>query len=355
MLKSKYYVIGVMSGTSLDGIDLIYAKFNFSKNWSFNLIGSETINYAEHWKTTLSGLVNQSADELLHVDIEYSKYLATVITKFIKEHNIEFIDFISSHGHTALHQPQKGLTYQIGNQQILANEIGKKIICDFRVQDVKFGGQGAPLVPIGDRLLFKKYKYCLNLGGFANISFESKNERIAYDICPVNIILNHYVNNLALEFDDKGIIASSGKINIDLLNQLNQLSFYADEPPKSLGLEWVKLKILPLIDSFQLEIKDVLRTFVEHIAVQIAANLKDNNAEVLITGGGVYNDFLIDRLKFRTSITMVIPDNEIVEFKEALIFGFLGVLKERGEVNCLKSVTGADRNHSSGKILLPSP
>ncbi|EPR74153.1 Anhydro-N-acetylmuramic acid kinase [Winogradskyella psychrotolerans RS-3] len=353
MAKYNYNVIGVMSGTSLDGIDLIYATYDVDTNWDFKIHYAETIKYSTQWKTVLGGLVNQSMNQLQAIDSEYSEYLATVISTFIKTYKIEDIDFISSHGHTALHQPQQGLTYQIGNQQILADILNKNVICDFRVEDVQLGGQGAPLVPIGDRLLFNNFNYCLNLGGFANVSFDYKNERIAYDICPVNIVLNHYVAKLNLEFDDKGQLASTGKVNKDLLLQLNALHYYREQPPKSLGLEWVDINIFPLIESYNLKTEDILRTFVEHVAIQISNVLVEKNTRVLITGGGVYNSFLIDRLKHFSIVEIVIPQNEIIEFKEALIFGLLGVLKKRNEINCLKSVTGAKRNHSSGKILIP--
>ena len=353
MIKSNYNVVAVMSGTSLDGIDIIYATYAYDHTWKFEIHHSETIKYSKGWKSTLSQLVNKSLDELKEIDFTYSEYLATVIANFIEKNNLKIIDFISSHGHTALHQPENGLTLQIGNQQVLADILNKKTICDFRIQDVELGGQGAPLVPIGDRLLFHDYDYCLNLGGFANISFENQAERIAYDICPVNIVLNHYVSKLSLEYDDKGQLASKGNINNNLLILLNELPFYDEKPPKSLGLEWVELNIFPLIDSFKLKTEDILRTYVEHISIQITKVFIKGEKEVLVTGGGVYNDFLMSRLNSLSKLKIVIPNNEIVEFKEALIFGLLGVLKERGEVNCLMSVTGAKRNHSSGKILIP--
>ena len=251
--------------------------------------------------------------------------MASAINRFIHKYKISDIDAICSHGHTALHQPENKLTYQIGNLPDLATLLQQTVVCDFRVQDVDLGGQGAPLVPIGDALLFSEYDYCLNLGGFANISTDINNKRIAYDICPVNIVLNYYVNQLGFDFDDRGKIASTGIMNQDLLNQLNNLDFYKEPYPKSLGLEWVHKNVIPLIDSFKLEIKDILRTFVEHIAVQISKEINHkSNASVLITGGGVYNKFLIDRLKAQTNNTIVIPQKTIVEFKEALIFAFLG-------------------------------
>ncbi|MFY0712605.1 anhydro-N-acetylmuramic acid kinase [Seonamhaeicola sp. NFXS20] len=356
MIKTNYSVIGVMSGTSLDGIDLIYVSFNHNNSkWVFEIHAAETVSYNKEWKGKLRNLVTNSNEELHQIDKEYTFYLGAVINEFINKHSIIEIDAVCSHGHTALHQPENRLTYQIGNMPHLATLLKNKVVCDFRVQDVALGGQGAPLVPIGDKLLFSEYNFCINLGGFANISSEINNERIAYDICPVNIVLNQYVKNLGLDYDDEGKLAASGNVNTDLLQQLNALRFYVELPPKSLGLEWVKTNIFPIIDAFNLEIKDVLRTFVEHIAVQISKSISHiPKSSVLITGGGAYNSFLIERIKALSSNKIIIPSKDIIEFKEALIFGFLGVLKLRNQINCLKSVTGASKNHSSGKIYFPS-
>ncbi|MGC1204701.1 MAG: anhydro-N-acetylmuramic acid kinase [Flavobacteriaceae bacterium] len=354
MENKKYSILGVMSGTSLDGIDLVLVQFQFDNTWSFNIVHSETVEYDVEWQNTLKNLVNYSLENLHEIDENYTRYLAKIIKNFIKKNSIENIDAVCSHGHTALHQPENKLTYQIGNKPILAKLLNKTVVCDFRVQDVELGGQGAPLVPIGDKLLFSEYDFCLNLGGFANISTKINKERIAYDICPVNIVLNHYVQKLNFNYDDAGKIASTGLIKQNLLNELNTLSFYKTEFPKSLGLEWVIKTIFPLIDNFQLEIPDILKTFVEHIAIQLAKEInKKENASVLITGGGVFNTYLMDTLKTKTKNRIIIPSKSIIEFKEALIFGFLGVLKLRNEVNCLKSVTGAIKNHSSGVIYLP--
>jgi len=354
MIKHEYNIIGVMSGTSLDGIDLVYAKFCLDETWSFEIVHAQTVEYDSYWYDTLKELVNKSIEELKEVDTNYTKHLAKVIKNFITKYQIKNIDAICSHGHTALHQPENKLTYQIGNKPMLAELLKETVVCDFRVQDVELGGQGAPLVPIGDELLFSEFDFCLNLGGFANISMNFKGTRIAYDICPVNIVLNHYVGKLGLNYDDEGEIASKGNISVDLLNQLNALGFYKATYPKSLGLEWVNTNIFPLIDTFELEIQDILKTFVEHIAVQIASEInKKNTSTVLITGGGVYNVYLIDRIKAHSIQKLIVPKKEVVEFKEALIFGFLGVQKLRNEVNCLSSVTGAIKDHSSGKIFLP--
>lgn len=351
MLKQSYHIIGVMSGTSLDGIDL--AEINFTKNdtWQFQILKSTTVSYTEQWVNKLKYLTKQSIKDLQQIDVDYTNYLAKVITTFIKNNNIKNIDAVCSHGHTALHQPDQKMTYQIGNLPELSNKIKQTVVCDFRVQDVHFGGQGAPLVPIGDEFLFSEYDFCINLGGFANVSTKINHQRIAFDICPVNIVLNKYVQQLGYDYDDKGKFASQGKTNQQLLEQLNALYFYKKSHPKSLGLEWVEQQIFPLINSFNLSLNDILRTMVAHISYQIANVINQKQGTlVLLTGGGVYNDFLVEQIKALTNNKIVIPSSEIIEFKEALIFGFLGVLKLREENNCLASVTGANKNHSSGNI-----
>ncbi len=354
MLKTKYKVIGVMSGTSLDGIDLAYITFKFDKVWSFSIEQSITLKYDDYWLNILEQLIDYSLKELKNIDKDYTFYLANVIKEFIDEFNIEDIDAICSHGHTALHQPEKRLTYQIGNLSTIAKLLNQVVVCDFRKQDVELGGQGAPLVPVGDQLLFSQYDYCINLGGFANISTEINSTRFAYDICPVNIILNHYVKQLGFDYDNKGEIASTGKVKETLLKKLNALDFYKQDFPKSLGFEWIKEIVIPLINTFNLSVKDILRTCVEHMAIQISKEINTKTeANVLITGGGVFNLFLIQQIQRFTKNKIVIPSKEIIEYKEALIFGFLGVLKLRNEVNCLSSVTGAKYDHSTGKIFSP--
>ncbi|NVK51747.1 MAG: anhydro-N-acetylmuramic acid kinase [Flavobacteriaceae bacterium] len=353
MNKSFTHVIGLMSGTSLDGLDLVYVKFDKQQVQNFEIIYSETKSYSKKWQQQLAAAIHFSKSDLDELDIQYGQLLAEYVNDFINEHQIEKIDFIASHGHTILHQPAKGITLQIGNGQVLTDATKVKVVCDFRTQDVALGGQGAPLVPIGDELLFNQYSSCVNLGGFANISFNQNNERIAFDICPINIVLNHYVKKMNLPFDDKGMIASSGAVNEDLLNTLNALEYYHKKPPKSLGLEWVQEYIFPIINTYKLSIKDVLRTFTEHVAVQIARILSGKK-NVFITGGGAYNTYLIGRVNALSEANIVIPNDQLIEYKEALIFALIGVLKLDNQVNCLQSVTGAKKNHSSGKIFTPN-
>lgn len=338
-----------MSGTSLDGIDLVYTTFNFSKNWSFEIHFSETIVYPSKWKVTLNELVSYELDALNKIDYDYTVYLAEVINTFIEKYELQNIDAICSHGHTALHQPQNQLTLQIGNMPHISKLTQNRVVCDFRVQDVSLNGQGAPLVPIGDRLLFSEYDYCINLGGFANISSEMDERRIAYDICPVNIVMNRYANSLGYEFDPHGTIARSGVIDKTMLDSLNALGFYEQSFPKSLGLEWVNDNIFPILDDSNCSVRDTLRTFVEHAAIQISQQIR-KGSKVLFTGGGTFNQFLMARIQDQKNFDLIIPIDDLINYKEALIFGLLGVLKLREEVNCLASVTGADYDHCSGVI-----
>jgi anhydro-N-acetylmuramic acid kinase len=352
MFKETYNVIGVMSGTSLDGIDLAHINFTIKDcKWDYQILESETISYSENWLNKLKVAVSFSEEELLKLNEDYTELLGKIIKSFIDNYQIKNLDAVCSHGHTILHQPQNGFTLQIGNLYKIAALTQEKVVCDFRVQDVQFGGQGAPLVPIGDRILFSEYDYCLNLGGFSNVSFEDNSKRIAFDISPVNTVLNFYANKLGLDYDDKGKIARSGKVNLDLLNELNTLDYYKKSFPKSLGFEFVKEIVLPLIEKYSISIEDKMHSFTEHITLQTSLALPKKEGKILITGGGAYNAFLIERMQFHLpEIQIIIPDNKTLEFKEALIFALLGVLKLRNEINVLSSVTGAKMDHSTGVI-----
>lgn len=353
MFKENYNVIGVMSGTSLDGVDLACIKFNYSDHWTFEFGLSETVSYSNEWVTILKKAIHYSEEELQDLNVAYTKLLGSIISDFISRNNLSVIDAICSHGHTILHQPQNGLTLQIGNLPMIRDLVNQTIVCDFRVQDVNLGGQGAPLVPIGDELLFSGFYYCLNLGGFSNVSFNENGNRIAFDISPVNTVLNFYANLLGYDYDDGGNLAKSGNLNSELLNHLNNLEFYKASYPKSLGMEFVNQEIFPIMSSYNIDIKDKLNTFIEHIAIQIAAICSKPNAKLLITGGGAYNLFLIERLRsYLPTTEVVIPDDKTIQFKEALIFGFLGILRLRNEINVLSSVTGANKDHSSGVVFL---
>ena len=361
MRRKQFRVLGVMSGTSLDGIDLAYLAFTKGKGWEASILKAGTIPYSQKWVEALKTSAELSRPDIAALDEHYTDYLAEVIQQFIQKNKIEKLDAVCSHGHTVLHQPEKGFTVQIGNLPKLATMLQQKVVCDFRVQDVKLGGQGAPLVPIGDRLLFSDYDYCLNLGGFANISreveiefeFEAENEsnRIAYDICPVNTVLNEYASRLGFAFDRDGAIARNAEVNQNLLKELNSLSFYQQKPPKSLGIEWVNSVIFPILEKSESTSEEIIATFTEHVAVQLSENIQHYSSQkVLVTGGGAFNTYLIELLQQKTKAQIILPQKNLIEFKEALIFGFLGVLRLENEINVLASVTGASKNHSSGKI-----
>ena len=351
---NRYNVIGTMSGTSLDGLDIALCSFEISNDqkWKYEINSATTISFPVELSQKLKSAIQLSGFELMQLHNDFGNFIGEAINQFIKEYkvNTSTIDCISSHGHTIFHQPNIKLTTQIGNGANIAAITKLPTICDFRTVDVALGGQGAPLVPIGDQLLFSIYDYCINLGGIANISFQKENQRIAYDICPVNIVLNKLSNDLSQPYDKNGDIAQTGKIDQELLSELNNLNYYSLSYPKSLGIENIETETFPIINSHTISTKDKLRTFVEHIAIQITNNITANNKEVLITGGGTFNSFLIERINANSNNNIIIPLPQIIDFKEALIFAFLGVLRLRKEANTLKSVTGASQNNIGGCI-----
>ena len=343
----SYRVLGLMSGTSLDGVDLAICSFTKNKNWHYKIEKSTTIKYSKYWLETLSNLHKKPEKIINEIDLKYGDLLSKLCNKFLKN---EKIDYISSHGHTIFHQPENNFTLQIGNGNVISKNTKKITINNFRNLDVSLKGQGAPLVPVGDMLLFRKYKYCVNLGGFANVSIKKNNKIIAFDICPVNIILNYFSNLKGRAYDLNGCMAQTGNLAPDLLKKLNSLQFYSKRHPKSLSREWVEKNIIPLIKN-NIKIEDVLHTLCEHIGIQIGKLLTDK--EALFSGGGVFNTYLLSRIKFYSKSKIIIPDKLSIEFKEALIFAFLGVLRARGEVNCLQSVTGAIKDNCGGEVNNP--
>jgi len=351
MTLERYCVIGLMSGTSLDGLDLAYCAFQKTGNgWDYHILQAETIPYPKEWHTRLSTLESGTALEFASTDAAYGHLIGKYTREFMERHHLK-PDFIASHGHTIFHQPQNRFTTQIGKGAAIAAETGIHVVSDFRSLDVALGGQGAPLVPIGDRLLFPDYAFCLNLGGFANISFEQDGNRIAFDICPVNIVLNKLASEHGLAFDPDGQYASRGSVDRHLLDRLNSLSFYQKLPPKSLGKEWVIEAVLPLLDLDKYTVNELLATFCEHIALQVAHVVPGSRMKkLLITGGGAFNTYLIGRIREHIGVQIILPDILTINYKEALIFAFLGVLRWRNEVNCLKSVTGAVTDSAGGAV-----
>jgi anhydro-N-acetylmuramic acid kinase len=350
MIK-KFKCIGQMSGTSVDGVDLVCAEFwEENSKWNYEILKSDSISYSELWKNKLKNSHLISAEELYILSFKYGEYLGKLIKDFSK--NIDNISLAATHGHTVFHQPEKGISVQIGNGYAIRQQIDFPLVCDFRSADVAKGGQGAPLVPIGDELLFSEFDVCVNIGGFANLSYQENNKRLAFDICPANFVLNHYANFLGKDFDDKGQIAKSGKASNELIEKLNKLNYYHQQPPKTLGREWLEKNFFGITENYSDNIPDLLSGLTEHIAIQISKSFSQNSEKILLSGGGVYNDFLIERIRFHAkSKKIIIPDDKIIDFKEALIFAFMGLLRFQNKINIYKSYSGAIENHSAGLIL----
>lgn len=350
--RDKYNVIGIMSGTSLDGLDIAFCTFEMNaKTWKYQIKKANTVSYNKAWKEKLGNAHLLSATELCKLHTSFGKFIGEQVLKFIQKDKIKNIDLISSHGHTVFHQPENKFTLQIGDGASIAAATGIKTVCDFRSLDVALGGQGAPLVSIGDELLFSKYDACLNIGGIANISFKKTGKRLAFDICPTNMLFNFLAKQNEQEYDEGGKLAASGMFNDKLLKQFNTLSFYKNYDSKSLGREWVEENFISSLVKSKIPLQDKMATASEHAAFQIARvlnNFKIKN--VLITGGGAYNTDFLNRIHAYTNCNLHIPSDETIQFKEALIFAFLGVLRLRNEVNTLKEVTGAKRDSCGGTI-----
>ena len=342
-----------MSGTSHDGLDIACCRFeDLHGEWKYKIDSAGTIPYPDAWRSRLIDLIDADDEAIKAADLELGTYIGEAVNSFIASNNIK-ATFIGSHGHTIFHQPNKGLTLQIGDGRQIAKLTGLTVISDFRSQDVAMGGQGAPLVPLGDRLLFSHYDYCLNLGGISNISFESRGERVAFDICPVNMVLDHLASRLGKKYDDKGMMAARGSLMPAMLRELEALGFYHSEGPKSLGREWVVSNIFPILEKYNLYPEsDLLSTFTEHIALRISSCVNEGAGKnMLVTGGGAYNDHLIERMRELCATNIILPEPLLIEYKEAMVFAFLGLLRLRGKVNVLGSVTGAGKDHSSGRII----
>ena len=357
MPDKTYEVIGVMSGTSVDGLDLAFCRFEHKGNiWKYSIPHSKNIPYSKDWQEKLLNIISKPAEKILITDVEFGEYIADQINLFITEFKLDPI-LIASHGHTVFHQPANKISLQIGNGFSINAETGITTITDFRQLDVILGGQGAPLVPLGDQMLFPEYNVCLNIGGFSNISYESNDRRLACDIGPANIVLNRLSRNLGLKYDDRGTVARSGDLIEELFKKLNSIEYYKRPSPKSLSLEWVNKNFMPLLDGYK-NTADILNTLTRHISYQIINSIlqisfnKNREIKVLVTGGGAYNEYLMEliRQKGGDRITFEIPDHVLVDFKESLIFAFLGLLRFKGEINTLKSVTGS-REDSMGGII----
>lgn len=355
MNPSSYSLIGLMSGTSGDGLDMAYVHFELVENWSFEIEEAVTIPFPPDLGEKLSKAHLLPALELAQLDVDFGKWMGNQVKDFCRQFQIKPLA-VASHGHTVFHQPATGLSLQIGNGWALHQASGQKVINDFRMLDVQLGGQGAPLVPIGDQLLFPHVDFCINLGGISNISMQKNGARIAFDCSPFNLLLNAAANKLGKSYDAEGEIARSGEVNLTLFEALNRLPFYHKSSVKSLGREDMERDFSPLITKSGLSPQDTLSTLVEHFAFQLASVIKSfsqkDTPTVLITGGGAYNTYFIERLDhyLKKNWLQIDANSELIEFKEALIFAFLGVLRLRKEINCLASVTGASEDNCGGTL-----
>lgn len=344
-----------MSGTSLDGLDIAYCQFRQNaKGWAYSIKKATTIKYSAAWLEKLSTAHELSGERLLELDSEYGHFLGKACDSFKRKNKLR-VDFIASHGHTVFHQPQKKFTYQLGSGNAIFAACGMPVVFDFRSLDVMLGGEGAPLVPAGDKHLFGAYDVCLNLGGIANISMDVKGKRVAFDVCFANMGLNYLMGKVGKEFDEDGGMSSDGIVQGPLLKGLNKVYMTLHKRRPSLGREIFETRIKPLLDTPGLRLKDKLRTLTASSVNEIALAILSakENPKVLCTGGGAFNSFFISQLLevCGDEATLIIPENETIKFKEALIFAFLGVLRVRGEANCLQSVTGAS-NDSSGGVMV---
>ena len=344
--------IGLMSGSSLDGLDLALARFsNDEGRYHYHIETAETLPYPVRWHDKLANAFLSTPKDLVPLDKEYGTWLGQQVSAFAERHGVK-PDFVASHGHTVFHKPEQRYTLQIGDGQALADACGFTVVNDFRSEDVSKGGHGAPLVPIGDKMLFSDYDICLNIGGIANLSYEHNGKRIAYDICIANQALNWLTQREGFNYDKDGGMARQGHTVPTLLEVLNDNGFFHQHAPKSLGREFFETFQKATLESYPTN--DALSTFVEHIALQIAyavANLPQGR--ILVTGGGAHNIYLMERLRQHTQHHVVISDRQTVDYKEALIFAFLGLLRLEGRINVLSSVTGASSDSCSGKIWHP--
>lgn len=358
-----YKAIGLMSGSSLDGLDIAYAHFQeIAGKWSVELKNTLCLEYDDAWSKRLSESTHLNAFDYQLLHVEFGHYLGQCVNAFIEENGLHHqVAMIASHGHTTFHHPELKMTSQLGEGAAIAAETGLAVISDLRALDVALGGQGAPIVPMGEKRLFGEYDLLLNLGGIANISIREDDEYIAFDVCSANAVLNRLAAKAGFDYDDEGRLAVEGTLDQQLLDELNNLDYYAKHPPKSLDNSFASSIIYPIIEKYGLSVSDALRTYVEHIILQIQWSIHPflsasfpSPANMLITGGGAFNTFLIKKLEevLMGKILIVVPDAGVVKFKEAMIMAFLGVLRWREEYTVLSSVTGATKNSIGGALWL---
>ena len=357
-----YRAIGLMSGSSLDGLDIAFTELHeTSGKWTVEIRAVACYPYNEEWIEKLSNatLLKALDYQLLHT--AYGHYTGAMVNRFVEEHELQHqVQLISSHGHTTFHVPFQKMTAQLGDGAAIAATTGINVVSDLRAMDIAKGGHGAPIVPIGEKLLFSEYPIFLNLGGIANVSFNGQSQYIAFDVCPANRVLNMLTAEANRKFDEGGQLSAAGKVDEKLLSLLNDLDYYRLPYPKSLSNDFGSDVVYTLIKNKKIPRENALRTYVEHIAVQIRnairtapSNFDIRGSKMMVTGGGAHNKFLIERLSYYLNefeIQVVIPKKEIVEYKEAIIMALIGILRWREENNVLASVTGASADSIGGAV-----
>ncbi len=365
-----YRVIGLMSGSSLDGLDIAFVEFHEQAGaWTYEIKATECYAYSPEWIDRLKKATTLNALDYQLLHTAFGHHIGQLVNAFIEEYSLDYqVQLIASHGHTTFHVPAQKMTAQLGDGAAIAAVTGINVVSDLRAMDLALGGHGAPIVPIGEKLLLKEYPLFLNLGGIANVSCNLTNNYIAFDVCPANRVLNMLANKAGKPFDEGGQMAAGGALQPELLKTLNALEYYQLPAPKSLANDFGTDVVFPLVTGPRFStrdtwIQDTLRTYVEHIAVQVKKALEPVSApdaqlpatatQLLVTGGGAHNTFLVQRLTALLSdinITVMVPDKRLVDFKEAIIMGLIGVLRWREENNVLASVTGSLRNSIGGAV-----
>lgn len=348
-----YNVIGMMSGTSLDGLDMVCCEFINSQGiWNYRIIRGKTLKYPPELLKRIKeslGVSNLEECKILHKDL--GDWFALSLEKFINQNSLK-VDLIASHGQTIYHNPDLKKTIQLGDGQRIADRLKCTVVADFRFEDVLKGGQGAPLVPIGDLHLFPEYKYCLNLGGIANISIKNDGMIKAFDICICNTGANFFAGEEGFDMDRDGAIGLKGSLNNELLDKWNSMAFQKKNAPKSLDTSFFYQTMLPLIEELSfISPADKLHTLYHFIATQVYNVVQNDDSRILITGGGAHNKFLVSKIS-ELNLNIHVPDRELVDYKEALIFAFMGLLRSQNINNVLASVTGATEDHSAGTIYI---
>jgi anhydro-N-acetylmuramic acid kinase len=358
----QYKVIGLMSGSSLDGLDIAFVEFEETAGkWQFELLETACIPYPPEWRKKLTDPATLSARDYLLLHTDYGHYLGRCVNDFMEEKGLAYrVQLIASHGHTAFHIPDRKMTAQLGDGAAIAAVTGIRTITDLRNVDMALGGQGAPIVPIGEKFLFPEYDFFLNIGGIANLSVNQETF-IGFDVCPANRILDLLAAESGKGYDENGNGAASGSLNEDVFRQLNAFPYYQLPFPKSLSNDFGLKEIFPLLSNAGLSSADALHTYSRHIVFQISKSLlklKESmpalgKMRLLITGGGAHNRFIVDKLREAVmpgGIECLVPEGKLTDYKEAVIMALMGALRWREDINVMCSVTGASKDSINGAV-----